>query len=233
MKSKSTLIRKLVIGSVLVGMLIAAFSAGALFFSRDSVSADMAVPPPPPAPAVETTAVEAPAVEAPAVPPQAAPVTNEMALSASAAEAIALASFPGTAVAYTERAVNEGRPAWDVLLSNGTAVYVHAETGEIIEIEANRSQESAKESSPSADSSATSASPPPNGRVNAAAAEAIALERYPGTTVIERKPGFAYGTLVWDIELSNGVYIEISQANGDIVEIYGGGESWENPNYSR
>lgn len=41
----------------------------------------------------------------------------------------------------------------------------------------------------------------------------------------------AYGVQVWDIELSNGVSIEIDQANGEIVEIYGAGEDWENPAY--
>ena len=69
------------------------------------------------------------------------------------------------------------------------------------------------------------------GPVDEAAAIQIALERYPGTTVVESKAGMAYGVQVWDIELSNGVSIEIDQANGEIVEIYGAGEDWENPAY--
>ena len=60
----------------------------------------------------------------------------------------------------------------------------------------------------------------------------IALDRYPDTNVVESKSGMAYGVQVWDIELSNGVSIEIDQSNGEIVEISGAGEDWENPLYS-
>lgn len=72
---------------------------------------------------------------------------------------------------------------------------------------------------------------PQAGTVDEAAAIEIALTRYPSTTVVESKPGVAYGVQVWDIELSNGVSIEIDQANGAIVEISGAGEDWENPEY--
>lgn len=67
--------------------------------------------------------------------------------------------------------------------------------------------------------------------VDEAAAIQIAFERYPDTTVIESKAGMAYGVPVWDIELSNGVSIEINQSNGETVEISGAGEDWENPAY--
>lgn len=57
-------------------------------------------------------------------------------LSFQQAVAIAQAQFPGAQLVEAELTRwDNGAPAWDVKLNNGFAVYVHAQTGQILEIE--------------------------------------------------------------------------------------------------
>jgi uncharacterized membrane protein YkoI len=162
------------------------------------------------------------------------------------ARSIALSFYPDAAVVALDLERADGIDAWDVMLDNGMAVYINAGTGAVIEFErwtgvwsdSNWDGDTAPWASfpggrrawETQQGMTTDAGTPDNA-ITREQAIAIALAQFPGTSVVEVKTGTEYGRPVWDIELSNGVYLDISMATGDIVDIYGIGGNWQNPNF--
>lgn len=162
------------------------------------------------------------------------------------AKAIALRYYPGTSIVALELDDDNEFFAWDAMLNNGMAVYIHAETGEVLEFEmwtgewrntsddgtppwagfpgGRRAWETQRASETPADTTATTAD-----SITAVQAQQIALQLFPSMTVTDIERDVEYGIPVWDIELSNGVSIEIAIADGTIVEISDAGQDWENP----
>jgi hypothetical protein len=162
------------------------------------------------------------------------------------AEAIALRYYPGASVVALELDDDNEFFAWDVMLNNGMAVYIHTETGEVLEFEmwtgewrntsddgtppwagfpgGRRAWETQRASETPADTTASTAD-----SITAVEAQQIALQLFPSMTVTDIERDVEYGIPVWDIELSNGVSIEIAIADGTIVEISDAGQDWENP----
>lgn len=148
------------------------------------------------------------------------------------AQDIALAYYPDAQVFRLDRDRENGIRVWDVMLDNGMAVYINAQTGAIIEFERWRNR-SFEERRNQQGTDGLESSPPPavEGGITSERAMQIALAQFPGTTIFEIKTGIEYGIPVWDIELSNGVTLDIDRLTGVIVEIWGNDQNWENPAY--
>lgn len=132
----------------------------------------------------------------------------------------------------------DGISVWDVMLDNGMAVYINAQTGDIIAFEPWRNRWSEEQHNPwraygidTGSTPASATSPAVAGGITRDRAIQIALAQFPGTTVIKITTGTEYGVPVWDVELSNGMTLDIARVTGAIIEIWGNGQNRENDNY--
>lgn len=141
------------------------------------------------------------------------------------ARAIALALYPNASVMVVESVVENGVQAWDVKLSNGLAVYIHATTGAIIEIESWDVNTAPDIQMNVADLPPPVANPNPvnigTDGVNFFEAQQIALSYYPNALVVKAELTDEDTIRAWDVHLNNGVAVYIHVQTGAVIEFEG------------
>ncbi len=146
-------------------------------------------------------------------------VANNSAIDLTRAQEIARAQYPDATIVKVERTFENGRWLWDVKFDNGMAVYVDAQSGVIVEMEAWRSGRAAgvprgwvaPVTSPTAVDVGTDG-------VSLQEALSIAQSYYPDAAPFEADLERERGHDVWDIKLDNGIAVYIDARNGAVLE---------------
>lgn len=124
-------------------------------------------------------------------------------------QAIAIAKdrYEDASVIEIEYEDEDGRTFWEIELSNGAEVEIDIVSGSVVKLEPE-------------DSADRRHIAPNSFSVSIEQAIAIATDQYPNSSVSEVElERTSRGTLVWEVELSNDVEIEIDASSGNIIEI--------------
>ena len=138
---------------------------------------------------------------------------------------IATNQFPDTSLVEAELERERGRLVWDIKLSNGMAVYVDANSGNIVEIDSwdddwdedDDWYEYSRRNNNRGQNAGSS-----NAAISLEQAISIAQNQFPNARVVEVDRDNTRSRLLWDVKLSNGRAVYVDANNGNIVEI----ESW-------
>lgn len=137
------------------------------------------------------------------------------------AQQTALSLYPSETIVSIERETEDGIAVWDVKLSNGIAVYIHSQTGNVVEIE--RWSGAGRNEARMAMFILPESSPTPieigTDGVDVNEAQQIALSYYPDSTILEVTLEREDGLAGWEVVLSNGMVITLESQTGTLLEL--------------
>src|SRR5690349_15505972 len=160
-----------------------------------------------PAPSAPTN----PAPSAPVNPAPSAPSSIQAAITQQQAEQAALAANPGATVDHTQLQQQNGAAVYDVDFTNGGGAMVDANTGAVISSEAAGTDKGGHGGG--ADQAALLA----QAKVTQQQAEQAALAANAGATVDHSHLMQDNGTLIWDVDFSNGGGAKIDATTGAVI----------------
>ena len=130
------------------------------------------------------------------------------------AEQAALAANPGSTVDHTSLQNQNGNPVYDVDFTNGGGALVDGNTGAVISSEAAGQDQGGHGGGPGgADQAALAA----QAKVTQQQAEQAALAASPGNTVDHSILQDQNGTIVWDVDFSNGGGVVVNAQTGAVI----------------
>ena len=130
-------------------------------------------------------------------------------ISRQEAEDIAIGEYPDAEVREIELDKEAGVPVYEIDLSNGVDLDIHGDTGEILMAETD------DDSDDDAEERIVTENPPALSREEAVA---IAEGEHPGATAHEVELDVEAGIVVYSVELSNGVELEIDANSGEVLQ---------------
>jgi uncharacterized membrane protein YkoI len=142
------------------------------------------------------------------------------------AEQAALAASPGNTIDHTSLQDQNGTPVYDVDFTNGGGVLVNGDTGAVITVEAAGQDQGGHGAGGGfgghrggADQAALAA----QAKVTQQQAEQAALAASPGNSVDHSILQDQNGTIVWDVDFTNGGGVEVNAQTGAIVKVEAAG----------
>jgi len=143
------------------------------------------------------------------------------------AEQAALAASPGNTIDHTSLQDQNGTPVYDVDFTNGGGVLVNGDTGAVITVEAAGQDQGGHGGRGGfgghrggADQAALAA----QAKVTRQEAEQAALKASPGNTVDHSSLQDQNGTIVWDVDFTNGGGVLVNAQTGATVKVEAAGE---------
>jgi uncharacterized membrane protein YkoI len=134
------------------------------------------------------------------------------------AEQAALAASPGNTIDHTSLQNQNGTPVYDVDFTNGGGVLVNGDTGAVITVEAAGQDQGGHGGRGGHKGGADQAALAAQAKVTQQQAEQAALTASPGNTVDHSILQDQNGTIVWDVDFTNGGGVLVNAQTGAIVK---------------
>lgn len=138
------------------------------------------------------------------------------------AEQAALGASPGNTIDHTSLQNQNGTPVYDVDFTNGGGVLINGDTGAVITIEAAGTDQGGRGRGGHR-GGANQAALAAQAKVTQQQAEQAALTASPGSTVDHSMLQDQNGTIVWDVDFTNGGGVVVDAQTGAIVTVEAAG----------
>lgn len=139
------------------------------------------------------------------------------------AEQAALAASPGNTVDHTSLQNQNGTPVYDVDFTNGGGVLVNGDTGAIITVEAAGTDQGGHGGRGGHKGGADQAALAAQATVTKEQAEQAALSAASGSTVDHSNLQMQNGTVVWDVDFTDGGGVIVDANTGSVITVEAAG----------